>query len=255
MSSHPDDATGRVGIPPHPALTAYYSSPGERQAVVNGLFDDSARYYDWICRTMSMGTGSRYRRSALRRVGLRPGMRLLDVATGTGLVAREALAILGGGRQVVGLDPSAGMLGECHNVIPGRLVRGVGEALPFRDRQFDVLSMGYALRHVSDLAPAFQEYHRVLKNGGRVVIMEIVCPRSRLGGLVLRLLLEHVLPFVTRIGTGSERAEKLMRYYWETVVNCVSPQVVLDALGRAGFAKVEQRRLGVVLSEYVGTRP
>lgn len=255
MSSRPDDATEKAGMPPHPTLTAYYSSAEERQAVVNGLFDDSARYYDWICRMMSAGTGSRYRREVLWRAGLRPGMRLLDVATGTGLVAREALVILGEGRQVVGLDPSAGMLGECHKVIPGRLVRGVGEALPFRDRQFDVLSMGYALRHVPDLALAFREYHRVLTSGGRVVIMEIVRPRSRLGVFVLRLLLKHALPLLTRIGTGSVRAETLMRYYWETVVNSVPPQVVLDALRRAGFDSVEQRRLGFVLSEYVGTRP
>jgi demethylmenaquinone methyltransferase/2-methoxy-6-polyprenyl-1,4-benzoquinol methylase len=240
--------------PPHPTLTDYYRSPAERQAVVNGLFDQSARHYDWICRVMSAGTGSRYRRDVLARAGLRPGMRVLDVATGTGLVAREAVALVGDPRRVVGLDPSAGMLVESRKVVPGRLVRGVGEALPFRDGQFDLLSMGYALRHVPDLDSAFGEYHRVLRRGGRVVIMEIVRPRSRAALAGLRLLLKHALPLVTRIGTRSERATTLMRYYWDTVENCVPPEVILASLERAGFQGIARHSLGAVLSEYLGTR-
>jgi demethylmenaquinone methyltransferase/2-methoxy-6-polyprenyl-1,4-benzoquinol methylase len=243
------------GLPPHPTLTAYYRSAEERQAVVNGLFDDSAPYYDWICRVMSAGTGSSYRREVLQKAGLRPGMRLLDVATGTGLVAREAVAILGDRRLVVGLDPSAGMLAACRRVAALPLVRGVGERLPFADRSFDMLSMGYALRHVPDLEQAFREYLRVLRSGGRVVILEIVRPRSRAGVLLLRLVLKNALPLLTRVGTGSARAERLMRYYWDTVVHCVPPQVILDTLRAVGFASVERRTLGPVLTEYLGRRP
>jgi demethylmenaquinone methyltransferase/2-methoxy-6-polyprenyl-1,4-benzoquinol methylase len=253
--SVPDPMAPRpAATPPHPSLTDYYTSPEERQAVVNGLFDESARHYDWICRVMSAGTGSRYRREVLLRAGLAPGMRLLDVATGTGLVAREAIAVLGDARAVVGLDPSAGMLAECRKAAHGRLVRGVGEALPFASGQFDVLCMGYALRHVPDLERAFREYHRVLKRGGRVVIMEIVRPRSRAGVLALRVLLKHALPIVTRVGTGSARAERLMRYYWDTVFNCVPPEAIVASLARAGFADVERHRLWGVLTEYVAVR-
>jgi demethylmenaquinone methyltransferase/2-methoxy-6-polyprenyl-1,4-benzoquinol methylase len=242
------------GLPPHPTLTTFYRSDEERQAVVNGLFDDSAPYYDWICRMMSAGTGSRYRREVLERAGLRPGMRLLDVATGTGLVACEAVAILGDRRAVVGLDPSAGMLRECRKVVPGRQVQGLGEALPFRDEQFEMLSMGYALRHVSDLDRAFREFRRVLKPGGRAVIMEIVRPRSRVARFVLRLALKYALPFVTRLGTRSARANRLMSYFWETVANCVPPELVLQALARAGFRDTQRTTTGPVLSEYLGTR-
>lgn len=242
------------GLPPHPTLTRFYRRDDERQAVVNGLFDDSAQYYDWICRVMSAGTGSRYRRELLERAGLRPGMRLLDVATGTGLVAREAVAILGDAKAVFGLDPSVGMLRECQKVVPGRVVRALGERLPFRDQQFDVLSMGYALRHVSDLDLAFREYRRVLKSGGAVVIMEIVRPRSRVATLGLRLALEYALPLVTRLGTHSARAKALMRYYWETVAQCVPPEQVLQALSRAGFREVRRTTKGPVLSEYLGKR-
>jgi demethylmenaquinone methyltransferase/2-methoxy-6-polyprenyl-1,4-benzoquinol methylase len=241
--------------PPHPTLEAYYQSPEERQAVVDGLFDDSAPYYDWICRVMSAGTGSRYRREVLQRAGLAPGMMLLDVATGTGLVAREAIAILGSAKHVVGLDPSAGMLRECRKVAPGRLVRARGEALPFGADCFDMVTMGYALRHVPDLETTMREYLRVLKPGGQVVLMEIVRPRSRAATFVLRLGLKHVVPWITRRGTGSSRAERLMRYYWDTVVNCVPPESILEALRRAGFAAVERHTLGTVLSEYLASRP
>ncbi len=244
-----------TGVVPHPTLTDYYRSPEERQAVVDGLFDDSAQHYDWICRMMSAGTGSRYRREVLKKAGLQPGMSLLDVASGTGLVAREALTIVGPGGEVVCLDPSAGMLKECRKFVPGRQVRAMGQALPFPDAQFDMLSMGYALRHVPDLEVAFREYLRVLKPGGRVVLMEIVRPRSRVGIFVLQLLMKYLLPLLTRVATRSRRAEKMMQYYWDTVVSCVQPPVVLETLRKVGFESVERRSLGPVLTEYVATRP
>jgi demethylmenaquinone methyltransferase / 2-methoxy-6-polyprenyl-1,4-benzoquinol methylase len=239
--------------PPHQPLTAYYRNGDERQAAVNALFDDSARHYEWICRVMSLGTGSSYRRLVLAQSGLVPGMTLLDVAVGTGVVAREAVALLGDARQVVGLDPSAGMLRECRRTSEILLVQGQAECLPFRDGAFDFVSMGYALRHVSNLGLTFREYHRVLKRGGRAVIMEIIKPRSRVGLVAVRFLLKNVLPLVTRVGTGSARAKRLMQYYWDTIANCVPPEVVEDALTRAGFV-VERRLRGGILTEYRATK-
>src|SRR5687768_18543246 len=99
-------------------------------------------------------------------------MRVLDIATGTGLVAREALALIGPQGKLVGLDPSAGMLAEAMQLdIP--LVRAIGEKLPFGDSQFDFVSMGFALRHVADLEGLFSETRRVLKPGGAACILEI----------------------------------------------------------------------------------
>ena len=75
--------------PPLPAETRHWTHRDDRQRVVNALFDQSAEHYDRACGLMSFGSGQRYRRDALRRAGLRPGMRVLDVGTGTGLLARE----------------------------------------------------------------------------------------------------------------------------------------------------------------------
>src|SRR6187402_197494 len=96
---------------PIPHLPRYFGNERQRRRYLDGLFDAGARDYDFVERLLGLGSGPWFRRSALRRAGLREGMAVLDIATGTGLVAREALAIAGAG-NVVGLDPSEGMLGE-----------------------------------------------------------------------------------------------------------------------------------------------
>ena len=142
-------------IPPHPRLDRYYGSDSDRPAMVSDLFDEGAPYYEWICRVMSFGTGEQYRSRHLREAGLAPGMRVLDVATGTGLVLRAAVEMCGQGGLAIGLDPSRGMLGECRKGCAAPLLQGRGEHLPFADASFDMVSMGYGLRHVADLRALF----------------------------------------------------------------------------------------------------
>jgi demethylmenaquinone methyltransferase / 2-methoxy-6-polyprenyl-1,4-benzoquinol methylase len=163
---------------PLPAESRYWNRPEDRQSAVNSLFDRSASHYDRACDIMALGGGQRYRREALERAGLRAGMRVLDVGTGTGLLAREILPILGPAGRVVGLDPSWQMMAEARRHAGLQLVQGVGERLPCADNQFDFVTMGYALRHVPDLDQTFKEYRRVLKPSGRVLLLEITKPAS-----------------------------------------------------------------------------
>ena len=132
-------------LEPHPTLPDYYPDLAQRPAFVRGLFDRTARHYDRICQLMSFGSGNWYRRRALERAGLRPGMTVLDVATGTGLVARQALAIAGDPQAVIGLDVSAGMLAEVKRLLNIPLMQGLMEQLPVADACCDMVSMGYAL--------------------------------------------------------------------------------------------------------------
>ncbi len=240
---------------PHPVLKPYYETDGERQAFVMTLFDAGARHYDWVCAVGSLGSGRWHRHRALRRGGLRDGMRLLDVATGTGLVARSARDTLREPGAVIGLDPSAGMLREARKSLPVPLVQGRAEALPFVGDHFDMLSVGYALRHVADLEVTFRECMRVLAPGGRLLILEISRPRSMIGRQLLRLYVQRILPLVMRVGTGSAEAELLVRYYWDTIAECVPPETILESLQRSGFSGVERHVVGGILSEYLATKP
>ena len=240
---------------PLPVLKKYYESESERRPFVSALFDNAAEHYDWVCGMGSLGSGGFYRRWVLTRSGLRVGMKFLDVATGTGMIARGATRILHEPGAVVGLDPSGGMLREARKTLAIPLVQGTVEELPFADGHFDFLCMGYALRHMADLGVAFRECLRVLKPGGRVLILEITLPRSPLGRRFFRVYFEKVLPLITRISTRSANAELLMKYYWDTIAHCVPPDMILGVLKSSGFVGIERRVRGGLLSEYLGLKP
>jgi demethylmenaquinone methyltransferase/2-methoxy-6-polyprenyl-1,4-benzoquinol methylase len=239
---------------PHPLLTQYYSDEASRRRQVLSWFDESAADYDWINQAMSLGSGSRYRRQALLRAGLAPGMQALDVACGTGAVTTSLQEIVGPSGRALGLDPSTGMLLQARRHAVRRLVRGVAEALPFPEGRFDFLSMGYALRHVPDLRTTFQEYRRVLAPGGRLLILEVTPPRSRLTFHLLEIYMGRIVPLLARLGRGGRTSRDLMRYYWETIESCVAPSIIVAALNEAGFSQVERRIEMAIFSEYVAVR-
>jgi demethylmenaquinone methyltransferase/2-methoxy-6-polyprenyl-1,4-benzoquinol methylase len=240
---------------PHPLLTRYYADEAQRRRRVGTWFDKAAPDYDWVNRAMSFGSGRWYRRSALIRNGLAAGMTMLDAGSGTGVIAAEAQEIVGGAGgmgRVVALDPSLGMLGHAAGRGVRTRIRGVAEALPFASGSFDFLSMGYALRHVPDLRATFAEYRRVLKPGGKLLILEITPPRSRIAFHFLKLYLGRLVPLVAGFGRGGRTSRELMEYYWDTVESCVPPPVILDGLAEAGFTRPDRYVVQAILSEYTG---
>lgn len=252
-SGFPTQGSGPV--PPHAPLTSYYEEVDRRERYVMDLFTRTAKYYDTVEALFGNG-GIRYRRFSLKRAGLRPGMKVLDVAMGTGAVARGASKLVGPSGRVVGVDPNPGMLAEATKVFSGSRVRGVGQALPIASEQFDFVTMGIALRHVSDLVATFREYLRVLVPGGRLWILEGHVPESRIGHGIARFVWARVIPGLTKLATGSSEAKELMDYYWDTVEQAVDPDTILRCLAEAGF---EQPRFKVVVPgafcEYTATRP
>lgn len=224
-------------LKPHPPLPDYYPNLAQRPAFVRGLFDRTAHYYDYVNWLLSLGSGSRYRRRALLQAGLRPGMTVLDVAIGTGLVARQALAIVGDRQAVVGLDISTGMLAEAQRCLNLPLIQGLMEQLPVADACCDLLSMGYALRHVTDLNATFCEFHRVLRPGGTLLILEIACPDPPWRRALLKFYLGRLIPLLGRLTTGQRDLQTLMRYYWDTIESCIPPQAIIQAIRDAGFTE------------------
>ena len=237
-------------LAPHPVLPRYYARPEERSSFVRRIFDRTAGDYDRVERLVGFGRGSRYRREALLRAGLQPGMRVLDVGTGTGLVAHEALAVVGDAGAVIGLDPSMGMLrsGPRTSALP--LVQGSAEQLPVAGAGFDFVSLGFALRHVADLHSVFREFHRVLRPGGIVCLLEVTPPQGAWARSLVKFYLGRIVPLLSRALARYDDTPLLLRYFWDTIEACASPAQVLDALKRAGFAGVRRHVEVGVFSEY-----
>ena len=173
---------------------------------------------------------------------------------GTGLVAREAARISGDPRLVLGIDPSAGMLAQVVDRLSIRVAQGTGERLPTASDSFDFLSLGYALRHLSNLSSAFTEFHRVLKPGGRICLLEITRPRGRIGMSLLRWYMRGMSRLVTGLTGRSRRSPLLWQYYWDTIDACVPPDTVIHALEHAGFVNVRRHVEMGIFSEYTGSK-
>jgi demethylmenaquinone methyltransferase/2-methoxy-6-polyprenyl-1,4-benzoquinol methylase len=243
-----------TALPPHPVLEEYYRDARQKRPFLRKIFDETAGDYDRVERALALGSGRWYRRRALRRAGLTSGMRVLDVAMGTGLVSREASRIVGPTGFVLGLDPSAGMVAQARQSLAIPAVLGVGEALPVADASFDFLSMGYALRHLPDLRTTFAEFARALRPGGRACILEITRPASRVGSAALGVYFRGVLPVLARVVGSSSATRELWQYYWKTIDACVPPEQVMQAMRDSGFIDVRRKRELGIFSEYIATR-
>jgi demethylmenaquinone methyltransferase/2-methoxy-6-polyprenyl-1,4-benzoquinol methylase len=241
-----------MAVVPHPPLVDFYEAPERREHFVRDLFDDTAPWYDWSVAFLSFGSGGRYRREALARAGLTRGQRLLDIATGTGVVARAALTITGNTGDIIGLDPSIGMLLAGREKERFPLIEGGSEHLPFRDASFDMITIGFALRHFADLDAVFRDCRRVLRPGGRILIMEITAPASRAARLFLGAYMGGVVPAMATVLTRSRKVGRMLAYYWATTRDCVRPEVILSALQGAGFADANRHVELGMFSEYTG---
>jgi demethylmenaquinone methyltransferase / 2-methoxy-6-polyprenyl-1,4-benzoquinol methylase len=225
---------------PHPPLRTYYDHESDRSTWVRGLFDRTAGNYDRLESIVGLGTGFWYRGKALRSAGLKPGMTVVDVGTGTGLLARAAAQIVGDPALVTGVDPSPGMLENAKVPQGVRLLSGSAERIPLADACADFLCMGYALRHIGDLSAAAVEFHRVLRPGGRLCLLEVTSPTGPLSRTLVRAWFHGVVPRIAGAVAGGEDAPLLMRYYWDTIEACVRPETILQTLTDADFIDVER---------------
>ena len=226
-----------------------------RMSWTQQLFDEAAAGYDWSSAAGTLWSDGWYRRRELLRVGLREGGSLLDVGGGTGRGAAAALRIVGPRGRVALVDPSPGMAAQARKRGLAEVTIGQAEALPFPDRSFDVVLMGYMLRHVEDMHQAFSEARRVLKPLGRICVLEVSKPTGPVGGAVFRLAAGRMLPLVSRIGSGRAAAGPMMAYWARTMEDAVTPAAITDALRGAGFTGARHHRELGIFSSYRGLNP
>lgn len=222
---------------------------------VRRMFDRIAPFYDAMNTVMTAGTDARWRRSTVRALHLRPGDRVLDVATGTGKLAiAEATAVAPGG-SVVGLDASAQMLARARRAAPATgavdWFQGDAMAMSFEDGAFDAVSIGFGLRNLPDYAGGLHEMGRVLRPGGRLAVLEISEPPGGLGRLLFVTWFRRVIPVLGRV-IGRRAA---YRYLPASLEAYPPPEHVAQLMRDAGFDRLGWRYLSTGFATlHVGIR-
>jgi demethylmenaquinone methyltransferase/2-methoxy-6-polyprenyl-1,4-benzoquinol methylase len=234
--------------------------PGPRPAQerVVAMFDRIAPWYDAMNTLITAGIDGRWRRDAIEAAGLGPGMRVLDVATGTGKLAAAAARRLGRGGEVVGLDPSGPMLARARRLSTrdgdARLtwVQADGMALPFGNGTFDAVTIGFGLRNLPDPAAGLGEMARVAAAGGRVVVLEIAEPPGGLARLLFSTWFRRMVPRLGRvIGRGAE-----YDYLPQSLDRYPPPLRIAELMAKAGLVDVRWRWLTTrLVTLHVGSLP
>ncbi len=216
----------------------------ERAEYVQQMFDRIAGRYDLINRVISGGQDQKWRRFAVEMAGLPAGGSLLDLATGTGDIAFEALKKMPSA-QVIGADFALEMMrvGK-HREPNGAKVAWTGAdalRLPYADASFDGVVSGYLMRNVVNIEQALAEQWRVLKPGGRIVILDTTPPPDNLLAPVIMLHLKFGIPLVGRLIAGSA-AEDAYRYLPESTKAFKTADELADLVAAAGFRDVQFKK-------------
>ena len=215
--------------------------------MVRAMFDRIAPRYDRMNALISCGLDRGWRRAGLRAAALRPGDVAVDVACGTGDFVRLAAAA---GARVLGIDFAPGMLAAARRRGVGPLVRADAGALPLRNASADAVTCGFALRNFVALAPVFAEAARVLRPGGRLVLLEVATPAPGLVRWGHRLYFTRLVPLV-----GALLADRAAYAYLPRSVTYLPEASALTALlTDAGFVDVTIRRLGLGAAQLIVAR-
>ena len=231
----------------------------EKQKLVGRVFTSVARNYDVMNDLMSFGVHRLWKRHFVATSGVRAGDHVLDLAGGTGDIAALLAPIVGERGGIVVGDINAAMLGVGRDRLLDRgITSGIGfaqvnaEALPFADGSFDAVTIAFGLRNVTDKDRALAEMHRVLKPGGRALVLEFSRVRNELLGKLYDFHSFQVLP---RIGRVVAHDEDSYRYLAESIRKHPDQDTLKTMMETAGFGHVQVRNLtGGIVAIHRGYR-
>jgi demethylmenaquinone methyltransferase / 2-methoxy-6-polyprenyl-1,4-benzoquinol methylase len=236
--------------------SASRDAPGVlEEAQVRAMFDRIAGLYDRMNTVMTAGLHHHWRRRAADLAGLAPGDRALDVATGTGDLAFELATRVGPDGEVVGTDFSERMLSLAREKAPGRPGGDVrfesanALALPYRDGEFDAATVGFGARNFSDLTQGLREMARVVRPGGRVVVLEITTPRRPPLSTFFELWFDRVVPALGRLA-GDAQAYS---YLPSSVRRFPGPEELASVMAACGLGRIRYvLTAGGIIAMHVG---
>ncbi len=222
-------------------VTPYQDEARSKKEQVEQMFDNIAHRYDFLNRLLSLGIDRSWRKRAVRFISEIQPRKILDVATGTGDFAFEALSLKP--EKIIGYDISEGMLSygrkkalESNTAHIVEFIKGDSEKMFFDDNSFDAVTVGFGVRNFEYLEEGLKEIHRVLRPGGRLVILEVSLPHNGLVRFFYDIYFSFILPTVGRLFSRDVRAYS---YLPESVRAFPQGHAFNHILANVGFKNVE----------------
>jgi len=233
------------------------TNSGKKEEVAE-MFDNISGNYDFLNHFLSLGIDNLWRKKAVDQLKKKQPETLLDIATGTGDFALMALKRLKP-KKITGVDISRGMLQVGQNKLDKKglskqveLIYGDGENLPFDDNSFDAITVAYGVRNFENLQVGLLEMNRVLKPGGKVVILEFSKPKKFPVKQAFSLYFSYILPTIGKMVSKDNRAYS---YLPESVNAFPEGEEFLSIFKAAGFIRGKQIKLsGGISSIYTGEK-
>ena len=211
----------------------------ERAKYVQNMFTRIAKHYDFMNRLMTGGQDIRWRRQVIELAQIDDRASLLDLGTGTGDLAREALRQFPQAK-IIAADFTLEMMHVGQKTGPLDFSAADALRLPFGDSSFDAVVSGFLMRNVIDLDKALEEQYRILKKGGRIVILDTTRPKKNILSPLIQFHMHFIIPTLGGLLTGSKEA---YNYLPESTEGFVTAEDLAARMATAGFRRVGFRRL------------